>query len=378
MEFVKLEEAEFRKFEQKHPYGNLYQMAERARMRRKIGWNAEIWGVKQRDKILAGGIVYSKNGMAMVPMGPVLDWSDINLVEFWLKNFIEKMKESVNTTVEIFPPVLWTVRDVQGQIIREHNQDELFALFERYGMKFEGRTTKIENKANRWVSVKDLSDFANADELRASYKKNVRNKLRKCSKDLIISEAKDKKELEDVAFAISGSNDKNGLKSRDVSYYEYIWDEWGNQVHFHIARRKEDKAIVAARVIFDHPNETISFISGTVQKYRRMNAMTVLQDYLLSSCLERGIKRVNFYGMEGDFSSNNRLLEFKSGFGVKIEEYIGGFRYVIKPAKYNFDRAVSLARRAGGKIKRSGESAIRAIKSRQTKVVHKVESEEDK
>ncbi len=377
MEFVKLEEAEFRKFEQKNPYGNLYQMAERARMRRKIGWNAEIWGVKQRDIILAGGIVYSKNGMAMVPMGPVLDWNDLKVVEFWLKNIVKKAKEGPNTTLEIFPPVIWTVRDVKGEILRENNIDELMALFEKYGFKYEGRTTKVENKSNRWVSVKDLSKFESIDEVRASYKKNVRNKLRKCSKDLIISEAKDKSELEDVALAISGSNDIHGVKSRDVAYYEHIWDEFGDQVHFHIARRKEDNAIVAGRVIFDHPNETISFISGTVQKYRRMNAMTVLQDYLLTNCFERGIKRVNFYGMEGDFSPNNHLLEFKSGFDVRVEELIGGFRLVMKPAKYNLERAMKLSRRAGGFVKRSSAKAIKAIKARKTKVVHKVDSDSE-
>ena len=48
--------------------------------------------------------------------------------------------------------------------------------------------------------------------------------------------------------------------------------------------------------------------------------------YAMKECFMKGIKRVNFYGMAGDFSPANHLLEFKSGFGIKVEEYIGGFR----------------------------------------------------
>jgi lipid II:glycine glycyltransferase (peptidoglycan interpeptide bridge formation enzyme) len=200
--------------------------------------------------------------------------------------------------------------------------------------------------------MKDLSGFKSVDELRASYKKNVRNKLRKCSPDLTIREVTDDADLEKIAFAIEGSNEKNGMKSRSHDYYRFIRDAYGEQVHFVLAERKEDGATVAVRVIFDHPNETISFISGTVQEYRRMNAMTVLQDDLLTKCFNKGVKRVNFYGMAGDFSSNNHLLEFKSGFGIKVEEYIGGFRIVLDKKKYQLKRAKNVVRRSVGFMKR--------------------------
>ena len=63
-----------------------------------------------------------------------------------------------------------------------------------------------------------------------------------------------------------------------------------------------------------------------------------MQDWQIERCFKRGIKRINFYGVDGDFSENNRLLEFKSGFGVEVEEYIGGFRYVINPFRYFVSR----------------------------------------
>ena len=372
MKFVELNEAEYRKFEQKNPYGNLYQMAERAALRRRMGWYAHLLGVKEDNKIIAGCLVLSKDGMMMVPMGGVLDWENEKVIDFWLKNLLNYAKEHGAITLEVFPPIRLTVRDVRGEVLEDFNRDMVYRAFDKNGFEYEGKTTAIENKANRWVTVKDLSGFATIDEVRASYKKNVRNKLRKCTPDLDIIEVSDKNDLKDVAFAIEGSNEKNGVKSRNLSYYEDIWEIFGDQVHFMLARNKENGDAVAGRVIFDHPNETVSFISGTVQKYRRMNAMTVLQDDLLTKCFEKGIKRVNFYGMEGDFSENNHLLEFKSGFGVKVEEYIGGFKYIVDAKAYRKQEMKRLIRGAGSKIKRSILTIVKTTTSRQTKITRKV------
>lgn len=378
MEFVELEETEYRKFEQKNKYGNLYQMAERATLRRKMGWHAKLLGIKDGGKLVAGCLILMKDGMMMVPMGGLLDWNNKELVNFWLEGLVNYAMGNGAITLEVFPPLVLTVRDVKGEILEENNWDEVFKSFDEFEFVYEGKTTAIENKANRWVTVKDLSEFKSVDEVRSSYKKNVRNKLRKCTPALEIIEVKDKADLEDVAFAIEGSNTKNGVKSRDISYYEDIYDIFGDQVHFMLARNKENGDAVAGRVIFDHPNETVSFISGTVQKYRQMNAMTVLQDDLLTKCFEKGVKRVNFYGMEGDFSEKNHLLEFKSGFGVKVEELIGGFKLIVDDRAYRNQEIMRTVRGVGGKVKKFIQSVVKKTTDRKTKVTHKIVADDSK
>ena len=352
MIFTELEGKEFRKFEQKCPFGNLYQMSERAEVRANMGWDARILGVKDGDKIVAGCLVLARRGVMLVQMGGVMDWSDLKVVRFWLRGLVDYAKTTGNYALEVYPPLKLSIRDNTGAILEEFDQKKVYDLFAEAGFKYLGKTTAIDPKANRWVTMKDLSEFKTEDEMRASYKKNVRNKLRKHSPELEIVEVTSDEDLEQVAFAIEGSNEKNGQKSRDHSYYRYIRDAFGSRVHFVLARRREDGKTVAGRVIFDHPNETISFISGTVQEFRQMNAMTVLQDDLLTKCFKKGIKRVNFYGMAGDFSPANHLLEFKSGFGIKVEEYIGGFRLVLKPGKYYRARFATKARGAAGRVKR--------------------------
>lgn len=372
MKFVELSEAEFREFEQKQKCGNFFQSVERKNLRKVMGWDVHLFGLKNDDKIKAAGLVMIKNGTARLALGPILDYSKPNLLLDFMKCLVEFCHEEDLIEIEAYPPVLMSVRDVHGEKIAEYDVSKVKHVFEDLGFKYKGETVAVENVANRWMCVKDLSEFHNQDELRATYKKNVRNKLRKVSPLLEIDELKDKSQLPDFYVAITESDKKNGVVSRKLDYWEDVWDVFGDKVHFVVVRKKETGEPVCARVHFDHPNEVVTFVSGTVQRFKQLNGMTFLQDWTLNNTIERGYKRINFYGLSGDFSKNNHLLEFKSGFGVVIEEYVGGFNLILDPKRYKRrqmkDGALNFAR----KVKRDGENLVGKLKKRQTKVVRKI------
>lgn len=376
MNFVELTDAEFSKFERKQSCGNFFQSAERAELRRKMGWNVFLLGVKDESKIVAGCLLMERGGEALVQLGPILDYSNTKLLKFWIKSLVDFSKSHNFIALEIYPPKVIAVRNAAGEVVEGFDSASVEKMFAEAGFKYLGRTIELENKANRWMAVKNLRNFKNIDEVRASYKKNVRNKLRKISPELEVYELKDKSEIPLLAEAVDQSNHKNGVVSRYLSYYEWMWDAWGENTRFIVARRREDKAVVAGRILIYHPNEVVSFISGTTQRYKKLNGMTYLQDWLLEDCLERGVKRANFYGIDGIFTSENKLLEFKSGFGVDIEEYVGGFRLILNPGKYrinNAKKSVLNAMRGARNFVRDGAKKMRA---RRTHVVRKVESKD--
>ena len=374
MKFVELTDAEFRKFERKQACGNFFQSAERAELRRKMGWNVYLLGVKDESKVVAGCLLMERGGEALVQLGPILDYSNTKLVKYWIKSIVEFAKSHNFVVLEVFPPDLLTIRGVKGEVIKELNGAKTEKIFVNAGFTYMGRTVELENKANRWMAVKNLRGFKNMDEIRASYKKNVRNKLRKISPELEVYELREKSEIPLLAEAVDQSNHKNGVVSRYLSYYEWMWDAWGDQTRFIVARRKEDKAVVAGRILIYHPNEVVSFISGTTQRYKKLNGMTYLQDWLLEDCLEKGVKRANFYGIDGDFSDNNKLLEFKSGFGVDIEEYVGGFRLILQPGKYRLNNAKKAGLNALRSVRNAARDGVKKIRGRKTKVVRKVDA----
>ncbi|MDR3298108.1 MAG: aminoacyltransferase [Candidatus Nomurabacteria bacterium] len=350
MKFVELSEAEFRKFEQKNRYGNFFQGVERARLRKDMGWGVWLLGVKEEGKVVGGGMLMAKNGEGLVQLGPILDWDNANLVKFWVEGAKKFAQKQGLVCLEIFPPALLSVRDAKGEVIEKFERGEVMGVFAELGFKHMGMTVKLENKANRWMVVKDLSGMSNMDEVRGSYKKNVRNKLRKIAPELEVYELREKSEIPLLTAVVDASNDKNGVVSRDAGYYEGIWDVWGKDARWVVARRKEGGEVVSGRILFYHPNEVVSFISGTAREWRQLNGMTFLQDWLMEDSLKRGVSRVNLYGIDGDFSGKNPLLEFKSGFGVVVEEYVGGFRCVLNPMKYRAGKMNRAARGMARKI----------------------------
>ena len=338
MNFQEITEAEFKKFEEKQPQGNIMQMAERAKLRRKMGFECFFLGVKKDEDVIAAGLLVVRYGEGWIQIGPVMDYTDIKALDCFLEGTLDFAKEKGISEFEIFPPVLLSVRNVDGEKIKEFDQKKIFEVFSKYGFTHMGMTTEIEYKANRWMCVKDLTGLKDMNDVRATYKKNVRGHLKKLPEELEVHVLTDMNELADWATALDSSNEKNGVKSRNLDYYKWIWESFGDKVQFMVVRKKDDKKTVAARVVFYRPNEVVTFVSGTVQEYKKLNGMTLLQDWQIEECLKRGITRLNFYGLRGDFSNNNHLLEFKSGFGVMVEEYIGGFKIVLDPVKYNFGR----------------------------------------
>ena len=86
------------------------------------------------------------------------------------------------------------------------------------------------------------------------------------------------------------------------------------------------------------------------------------------------MKRANFYGIDGDLSDNNKLLEFKSGFGVDIEEYVGGFRLILQPGKYRLNNAKKAGLNALRSVRNAARDGVKKIRGRKTKVVRKVDA----
>jgi lipid II:glycine glycyltransferase (peptidoglycan interpeptide bridge formation enzyme) len=313
-----------------------------------------------------------KNGSLLLQMGPLMKKYDEKVMEYFVRSLTDYAQKNNYVTLEIYPSLLLSKRDVKGGVIEEFDQAKTFNIFKEVGFSYKGRTVEVDPKVIRWMSVKDLSPFKNLAEAQASYKKNVRNKLRKISKGLKIHVLTDKTELAEWIRPLNSSNQKNGVEGwgRGIDYYENVWDAFGKQVSFMEVRTLEDDKLVSSRMVFNFDDETETFSSGTIQELRRWNGMTYMQDWQINECLKAGQKRLNFYGIAGDFSEANHLLEFKSGFGIVIEEYIGGFIIVLRPGKYRMQK---IRRKVGGAVRRV-KSLPSRIRRRKTHVVRKVDA----
>ena len=333
MEFTTLKPAEFTKFEQKQKTGNFFQSAPRAELRQKMGFNTYLVGVKKDQKILAAALIIEKNHEALLQLGPIMDYSDKKLLDFFLTKITDFAKSQNFIKLEIFPPIVYATREMDGTIIEKPDTSHIFEAFEKHGFKHEGFTTEVENKANRWMFIKDLSNIKTLRDAELTMNSSTRKKLHKTARELEIKVLKDKSELPEWREALLSSNERNGIPTRDVKYFEDLWDAFKDDVVFVEARVKETGELVSSEVDIFHPNEMVAFVAGTIEKNKHYNGSTAIKGWNIEECLRRKQTRMNLYGMKGDFTPNNPLLFFKSGLGGITEEYVGGFSLVLDPKK---------------------------------------------
>ncbi len=329
MKFVELSEPEFKAFEQKNKYGNFFQTIERSHVRKKMGYDVELLGVKDGKKILAAMLVVGRNGEMMIQVGPIMDWENLELVDFCIKNLKKHAEEKKYARLEVFPPVLYSKRDDHGKVLEKYDTDGLFECFKQNGFSHEGFSEKTELKSLRWMYIKDLTGMESVYDGEMSIEKTRRKVLRRTRNQLDVIVLKDRSKLEEWRQGLLGSNERNNLLTRPLSYFEYIWDEFGDKAYFVEARRKDNGELAYSELNILHPNEMVGFLGGSVEKNRKFNGPTALKGWQIEECLKQGITRLNFYGFDGIFTPENNLLEFKRSFQGYIEEYVGGFDLVL-------------------------------------------------
>ena len=82
-----------------------------------------------------------------------------------------------------------------------------------------------------------------------------------------------------------------------------------------------------------------------MEKYKPFYASALIQhDAMLHLCVERGVTRYNFYGINGVFDDpedeGRGVLEFKQGFNGYVEELMGLFVLPVRPLTFKLKTAL--------------------------------------
>ena len=278
-------------------------------------------------------LIVERDKEAWIQLGPILDYKNFDLLNFFLVEVVKYASTQNFIKLEIFPPVIYATRKMDGTIIDKPDTTEIFNIFKKHGFLHEGFTVEVENKANRWMFVKDLNDIKTLRDAELTMNASTRKKLHRTNRELEIKVLKEKSELPEWRQALVESNKRNGIPTRDVKYFEDLWDAFGDEAVFAEARVKDTGELVSSEVDIFHPNEMVAFVAGTIEKNKHYNGSTAIKGWNIEECLRRGQTRMNLYGMKGDFSPNNPLLFFKNGLGGITEEYVGGFSIVLDSKK---------------------------------------------
>ena len=264
-----------------------------------------------------------------------------------------------------------------------------------------GGFDRTYNAVPRWRYLKDLSGITDEKVLLASYAKNTRRNANIARESFVRVERVGRDRLAEYHRICQLSCEKNGFENRPLAYFEALYDCLGDNVEVNIAsidvraylgsweekrdafdekverleaqlaqpnhspkverrlvdaREQRDGAVrrveeaqaylerdgevvaIAAAMFVWHERECVYLFSGSDPRYAKFCASTAIQHLVMCECLERGITRYNFYGIDGIFDDpddpGRGLLLFKQGFGGYVEEMMGSFTLPVRPAAY--------------------------------------------
>lgn len=230
MDLVTLTKEEFKKFADKHEQITFHQTKEWADLKKKNGWEAHYLGLKDKNKIVAGALILSKNvpivkkKMFYSPRGFLIDYNNFDL----LKTFTEKVKTYAKNQNAIFikidPYVEYVERNNDGDIVENgYNNKEAVNNLKKLGYKHFGFNKMQDTLQPRWMHVIETRNRS-LEEVMNDMESKTRQILRKNEKCGITTREITKDELPIFKDIMQHTSDRREFVDRPLSYYENMWD----------------------------------------------------------------------------------------------------------------------------------------------------------
>ncbi len=314
-----------------HPQGSFAQSIEMANVRADAGRTIHYVAVYYTDTIVAAAqvsVIAGKFTSADITAGPLLDFSNLTLLNFFTENIKTFLAEKNCVYLTINPNIRYS--------------EDILKSLKKAGWEYSGRINASEvgiRGGIRWIYVKDLTDLTE-ENYQATYAKRHRRYIRNHDQNLVLRTLK-RDELSLFTNIMRHTAERRQFVSRKDSYFESLYDRFGDKVTFKVVELKQDGKVIpiAAIAFIETNNEVISYLGGALSEYSRYRASYLLHDDMIHHSVKKGYKRYNFYGIEGAIedpaSEGYGIYEFKAKFGTgEAIELIGEFVLPIQRAKY--------------------------------------------
>ena len=327
MQFILLEPEEFRKFANKSLYKSFYQTPEIAKLREQNGWTAYYFGVKNGTKLVAATMLVARptflgKSTYYCPGGPLLDYEDAALVDFFFKNLRRYARSHNGWLLHIEPYYELRERDRSGEALKG-GFDHTEAL---RNLKSAGLTSCATSDEPKYAFVLDLN-HRTPDQLFKQFKQNTRNLIHRAEKNGVKVRELSREELPVFKQITESTSHRRDFQDKPLSYYEAMYDLFHDkdQVKFLVAEAPDGTPISVAMFML-YGDEVTYLFSGSDEKYmKEYNAQYLIQWHMIKHAAEHKFKRYNFYGLQAlpnESKKDYGLYTFKKGFASDNQGHV--------------------------------------------------------
>ncbi|KXT84307.1 tRNA-dependent lipid II-Ala--L-alanine ligase [Streptococcus sp. DD11] len=129
-------------------------------------------------------------------------------------------------------------------------------------------------------------------------------------------------------------SEKKKNQLREISSQFATFETRKTEAQDLIAKYGNQDQILAASLFIYSPQEATYLFSGSYPEFNKFYAPALLQEYVMTESIKKGIPFYNFLGIMGIFDGSDGVLRFKQNFNGYIVRKMGTFRYYPNPLKF--------------------------------------------
>lgn len=401
MRFTEISKEAFRSFSLGQEQTAFPQSIEMGRVQKDLGRDVKYLALKDGDKILGAGLFLIKPyhkifKMAHCNQGPILDYSNPDLVKAYFKGLKEKLHSMNILYCQITPNFALQERDENGEIVpggfdhRSWHQTLLDLPLEFFGFNNDPRSIQW-----RWFFIKDMTKFNNEDELWESFNNNTQRHLKKARKlpvkvfDLPIEEIDRfnrlmeqtserrhfiiRNELHsallkefgdkcriimaqlDIPAYLEKEQKKNERLAKNIEKAQKRLEKNDNKSNHNKLKQAEEEYQASLRKLktvepykdreyvdlggalyLNHNREVTYLFSASFAPLLRLNGIDLVMYEGIKWALDTDAVKFNYYGTLGKYSGSedDGIHQFKRGYGGYVYEAPGSYFMPVKEGSW--------------------------------------------
>lgn len=360
-----------------HLYNNIYQTSFWSFVKKE--WRHEYVAVKKENEIVASAMILFRKlplnlTLAYIPRGPIMDYSNEELVQFTL-NAIRRFCKKNHAVECKFDPniILGSYELSQKEEAQKKTDEKLVKLLVKNGAVFHGYNLDLSEAVQPRFQCcfeinenwKDNLPKKTCEKVKSSFKKGIkicnegvdgayhlaqmiaftekrkgialRNEEYfstvlhqfKDSSAVLVARLNHDEILEDLhkrkdEYLKQMEEFKEGAPKK-LKQFTKLFEDTEKEIEKVKVQKNEDGAeVIVSALLLVHDGTTCELLySGLNENYRRYLAAYSLRYKAIEWAAEQGCRYFNFGGVEG--SLDDGLFTFKSSFNPKINVYIGEF-----------------------------------------------------
>ncbi len=230
MKLVKLNEKEFKEFVDKSEQVTFHQTKNWAELKKTNGWKSYFLGLDDNDEIKAAALIlakkvpFVKKKMFYSPRGFIIDYNNLDLLDFFTKELKTFAKREGAIFVRIDPYVMYKQRDINGNLVEDGiDNSDIVRKLKFLGYKHFGFNLMQETLQPRWMHVIN-TEGRSLDDVMKDMESKTRQIIRKNERNGIHVREIKKDELSIFKDIMQQTSERRDFLDRPLSYYENMWD----------------------------------------------------------------------------------------------------------------------------------------------------------